>query len=138
MSHQGPKLSTRYKLLGFKIEDKDGGGDTWQGLSLTSVGICNGAIPRLRLLTSKSQGTQPIPRDLYEKHRAAKHLFDQYLSQIQVAERQDEHVQHGKHDTCHEGVDLYPYSSTKMSRIGCFQVFFPPDFHIKNQLLNPG
>ena len=35
----------------------------------------------LRLLTSKSQGTQPIPRDLYEKRRAAKHLFDQYLSQ---------------------------------------------------------
>ena len=97
--------------------------------------IWSGAIPRLRLLTSKSQGTQPIPRDLYEKHGAAKHLFDQYLSQIQVAGRQDENEQHWKHDTCNEGVDLYPYSSTVILCIFCFA--WATSYKLNTSMLTP-
>ena len=42
-----PSYQLVYKLLGFKVKNEGGGGDTWQGLKLTSVGIWN-----LRLLTS--------------------------------------------------------------------------------------
>ena len=67
----------------------------------------------LRLLTSKSQGTQPIPRDLCNDHGAAKHLFSSTWAEYKSPWGKMSMYKTWIMITCNEGVNLCSFSSTK-------------------------